>query len=260
MAAAGALFAQAPFWLLPADNAVNGWVKGGGIGNCLSASATDTTTLRAVIDGGANVYSERDYAGSVYDGYDNTVDTICVEIYNQTVHDSALSVFKYWSLGQYEVLHGLGDTAKLDTSPAFVNKIELVTGQYYIRLYLQSKDRALVAAGRQLAQQIAANAISVEKGRAVPVDGMTIMHYPDPSNSGFTIEVPGAGSGAAFGRILDCRGSLVRELQFTGKGGKALSGYWDGKDSKGLSMPAGVYMVSIKLGNSVKTAKFVLGR
>jgi len=133
-----ACLGAAPEWLLPADNAVTGWVMST-VSGCYSGTAVDSQTLYDKIDGGATEYTDRGYQGSAYSGYANGSDRLCVEIYDQGAPDSALHVYQYFfSTGEEcRPIANLGDSARLDTSAAFNNNLEFIAGRYFVRIIVK---------------------------------------------------------------------------------------------------------------------------
>jgi len=142
--------------LLPASNAVAGWTRSVS-GKCLQGVAQDCTSLYGTIDGGANVYLDRTYKASSYQGYFNGTDTLCLEIYDQGSADSARSVFNHYTFSSdYDTLSGLGDTAKVDT---FGWLTEWTKSKYFVRMYFYNRTVLQTAKnlGKVIIDSIAAN-------------------------------------------------------------------------------------------------------
>ena len=135
----------------------------------------------------------------------------------------------------------------------------MTSGRYFVRLYIQSKDRLLVDEGRKIIQAIITNAIAVEKKGAHPPTQAVISHYPDPLRHGCRIEAMFPGRREAACEILDCRGSLVSGVVLLSDGDR-YSGYWNAKNLKGVPVSAGVYFVSIRTGNTAMKSKIVITR
>ena len=61
-------------------------------------------------------------------------------------------------------------------------------------------------------------------------------------------------------RIFDCRGALVRELSVNKELAQGSTLAWDGTNSKGLSVAAGVYFVRFSARNFDRAIKVLLIR
>jgi hypothetical protein len=81
--------------------------------------------------------------------------------------------------------------------------------------------------------------VDVDDGHAVPV--AMVSTYPNPFTQGVNIKSVGAEMFEI--QIFNIRGQLVRKLMFPG----AKSVAWDGLDHNKASVPAGVYILKIKL-------------
>ena len=84
--------------------------------------------------------------------------------------------------------------------------------------------------------------------------------YPNPfrSRTRFDLEVPPGETMTV--RIFDCRGALVRELSVNKELAQGSTLAWDGTNSKGLSVAAGVYFVRFSARNFDRAIKVLLIR
>ncbi|MFH0922150.1 MAG: DUF6599 family protein [Fibrobacterota bacterium] len=248
-----ALFAAAPISLLPADNAVVGWVDDTDTASsCYDGSAVDLQTLYDLIDGGASEYTNRGYQGSAYNGYSNGSGKICVELYDQGTASNALQVYQYFfSTGEEcRPVAGLGDSARMDTSSAFNNNLEFIAGRYFVRIIIQFRDpykidsTSLEISAIAFGQSVAAAAISVEGVRArVKITG-GLTTRPSPATGQMVIEAGIKGERAVC-RIFDGAGRMVRILDaLPAAGGFRVA--WDRKDVAGRSLAAGSYIAEIR--------------
>ncbi|MBL8025887.1 MAG: hypothetical protein JNL74_05730 [Fibrobacteres bacterium] len=247
-------FSEVPSSLLPADNAVAGWVKIGQ-SNCVSGTAANSSDLYKLIDGGADVYINRGFAGCALTGYSNGTDTICIEIYDQSRKDSALSLFRYYEFGEYEKISGIGDTAKMDTSPAFANRIEMVAGRYFIRMDIQNKSRTLVPTAKALAAKISEAAIAVEKRPSQGATKASINVLPLSKNGSYKISVTGAYGETLRVSILNCTGTKITEVPLI-KSGNIHEGTWNGYGSNGKKTAPSTYIAQIRVEQKLISTKF----
>jgi hypothetical protein len=262
---AAATYCIRPSDLLPADNAVSGWVKSSVTTVCEQGTVTDSTSLYAVIDGGDEVFIVNGMRAAVFQPYvDGNGDNICVWIFNQPNLDSVLSLFNTFKGGEYRFYHGLGDTARLDTSLLDAYQLEMGVVSFYVRVIeSQSNDDTLVKVGVALARAIARNAVAVERD-ALPgcIRGPVLNSFPDPANRGCWFELA-AGEHAypAFPEccIYDCSGSLISKMTLMGNGAAGYRAYWNGAALSGRKTVAGRYMAVVQNGRARVTKQFILG-
>ncbi|MBN1984215.1 MAG: hypothetical protein JW795_21995, partial [Chitinivibrionales bacterium] len=111
----GTVFAQKSEMekLLPGNNFISGWMKEDTACSFLGY-AFDVTTLREIIDGGCEIYTENGFKEAIFQGYLNSTNTnerVCIDIYNQASKSNALKVFSGVVTTVGEVLKIGADTA-----------------------------------------------------------------------------------------------------------------------------------------------------
>lgn len=259
---ATACFSAAPTGLLPADNAVSDWTDDVST-NCVQGSATDSATLYAKIDGDATQFMTRGYQGSAYNGYKNaTANKMCVEIYDQGTPTGALALSQYfYGTGEEcRVITGLGDSARLDTSPAFNNNLEFTTGRYFVRIIVKdSKSESMNSAAVAMGQAIVASAIAVEKSPAGLRLSPALRVYPAPAASGLVIEA-GLKGEMALCRIYNGAGQCVREWQGLSPVSGRVRLLWDGCDKSGRTLASGHYVAEIRTPRETVRGRITLAR
>ena len=87
----------------------------------------------------------------------------------------------------------------------------------------------------------------------VPVTFQVVNNYPNPFNAGTVIAFTVPNEGKVNVLIYNIRGELITTLY----DGQIQSGYhalhWDGKNQNGLPVASGVYICSVRYGNTTKT-------
>jgi hypothetical protein len=252
--------------LLPADNALAGWVKTENVA-CYSCTVftSNPDSLYAKIDGGATVYINFGFTDGAYEGYGSGGSSVCVEVFNQASLQNALGLWCHYdslSIGD-RVIAGLGDTARIDTEGLFTNTIEFVTGAFFIRMNIQSKNQADYNAAVALGQIIVNNASAVEKGWARgPRVEVVLNNFPDPARGGCHISLSGAAlsKAAVPCSIMDCRGRLVRSLELGRVSLGTYQAFWNGAGEKSGRVSAGRYLAVVNLDGRKLTKAFVMGK
>ncbi len=93
-------------------------------------------------------------------------------------------------------------------------------------------------------------------GRATP----TLRIWPNPFNPTATVEAAGGPTGPLRVVVYDLRGRLVRSLACTPAADGAWRTVWDGRDDRGGSAPAGVYLIQARGAGGTAVARAVLVR
>jgi hypothetical protein len=250
LAAIASIFAEAPVTMAPADNAVSGWTRIAGFSICNSDTINTDQEFYNIIDGYASVYITHGWTGSLFAGYQNGTDKLCIEIHNQGVADSAIKVYHAQNPQHMGVpIAGLGDSSLLDTSGIFTNMLFVIKGPYYITVKEQSKSAAMDSAAVGLARVIVSNA-----GNAIesPIRNFTaspeLVIYPQPALSNGVFIEAAAKSGSATVRIYDQSGRLVRIMDATSQKGLCRT-QWDLRNMAGQRVSAGKYFVEFRSGN-----------
>jgi hypothetical protein len=94
--------------------------------------------------------------------------------------------------------------------------------------------------------------ITIAEKEGMPEELEVYLNYPNPFNPEAYIPfaLPEGGSSELVVRIYNILGQLVREMRLGGRDGgyythPSRGVYWDGKDSRGLEVPAGVYFCEV---------------
>jgi hypothetical protein len=255
-------FCQVPTHLLPGDNDVSGWVVDNNSA-CPSAEVTTDSGLYDAIDGGAGTYVSRGFEAGVFEGYTNGSTEICLEIYSQTNADSAGALYQATAIGEYRVISGLGDGARLDTLGLFSNALEMIIDKYFVRFIINSKEASDVEAAKALGQVVADKHVAVEKAPVLLLhsgsDG-ALVGFPDPASQGCFFEFRGPVSGRQTCNIYDCRGRLVRMLALSKIGFRHYRVHWNGLNGKSERVMEGRYMARITGGGETYSCPFVVQR
>ncbi|MCX5800094.1 MAG: hypothetical protein NTX17_01695 [Candidatus Eisenbacteria bacterium] len=82
--------------------------------------------------------------------------------------------------------------------------------------------------------------------------------FCNPSGPSVFLKAQVPVAGKATLRIFNCSGRLVRTLPLDGLSAGASGHYWDGKNSEGLSVSSGVYLVELSQSGRAVTKKLVL--
>ena len=249
------VFSQNPEDLLPEENEIPGWVfETDSI--CNEGTADDAQGLYAIIDGGANTYTDRGFVAGAFDGYTDGSNPLCVQIYDQGNKDSAVSVYQATYDGEYKIITTAGDSARLDTVALFSFEIEMIVDKFFVRISsIDTKEEVYVQAATAMAQHIAGEVGIIDK----PVFQNTLstknisINYAK-NNYYFTIHGKNRIREAS---IYSNKGQLVRNLpiQSTMKEFKAV---WDGKNMAGLKVAKGHYSIIIRRDKGLISKSFII--
>jgi hypothetical protein len=83
-------------------------------------------------------------------------------------------------------------------------------------------------------------------------------NYPNPANPSSTINFKLPESGKVSLRIFNILGQEVKTLVDEHREAGSYTFIWDGKNNRGLSVPSGIYLYTIKAGDNVVTKKLML--
>lgn len=258
--------AQVPDHLLPDDNEVQGWVLDNET-NCTDATAKDSNELYAVIDGGANIFIERDFSGAVFKGFKDSDDkSVCIEIYNQQKRDNAFSVYKDpgIEIGKYVQIDELADSARLDTGYVFDYVLEFVCSQYFIRLSAQE------GKNDHYKEQLIKIAKAIEEKAGVAIQSITqpllttneIKMFRDPLKENYMFKINANAS--SFNdkshykaEIFNNKGQLLNTILFQ-KSAEHYYAVWNRKTSSGQKVARGHYMMLIHSDKGKLSKSFIL--
>jgi flagellar hook assembly protein FlgD len=84
--------------------------------------------------------------------------------------------------------------------------------------------------------------------------------YPNPTKDNSTISYSTQQSGNVTIKILDQLGQQVTELYNGEQAAGNHSVIWNGKNSNGQQVPAGIYFIRIISGNTASTAKVIIAK
>ncbi|MDP4197490.1 MAG: VWA domain-containing protein [Bacteroidota bacterium] len=93
-----------------------------------------------------------------------------------------------------------------------------------------------------------------------PYDFKLLGNYPNPFNPGTYISFVSSSlvQQVAYIRIYNSIGQLIRELSINVNGSGNYKVYWDGRNESGALVPAGNYIYTISLGNTILAGKMCL--
>ena len=83
-------------------------------------------------------------------------------------------------------------------------------------------------------------------------------NYPNPFNPSTTIQYKILQPGSVNLSIFNLTGQKVKEFEFESQPAGTHSFVWDGRDRKGRRVASGLYIYSVKFGNSVITKKMMV--
>ena len=106
--------------------------------------------------------------------------------------------------------------------------------------------------------EYAVDNIQVAVDTNVPTDFALCGNYPNPFNPTTTIEFSLPQTGFTDLVIYNMTGQKVRELVSQTMTGGTHSVVWDGRDSSGLPVSAGMYLTRLRMGESVQTGSMML--
>lgn len=265
------LMGISPIDLMPKDNEVEGWIADSN--QCpWEGVAENVDELYKVIDGPAEEYIPYTFLKGAFKGYIDTLhitddDTVhaCLEIFDQTTHESALDVFKAVGIEayEYEIVKDLGDTARIDTNFLVSICLELVSKNYFLRLSVYDKTPPFKQALLSIASVIVQNAtpnINAHFNVSNKQVSLSIL----PAKHGVILKVTGNPlliNNPALSKILlyNIKGSLIDRLILKqGKNGNEAIAIWNGKNHQGTKVSSGSYIAILCLKNIRFVKKFIL--
>lgn len=83
-------------------------------------------------------------------------------------------------------------------------------------------------------------------------------NYPNPFNPSTTIQYKILQPGSVNLSIFNLKGQKVKDFEFESQPAGTHSFVWDGRDRKGRRVASGLYIYSVKFGNSVITKKMMV--
>jgi hypothetical protein len=105
-------------------------------------------------------------------------------------------------------------------------------------------------------------AVDLPPSRARPVPSLRV--WPNPSAAGARIELngfPEIERAAVSIGIFDVRGRLITAVARGMPGSLAVDGLaWDGRDSRGRALPAGIYFLRVRAGDRTLGTKLLIVR
>ncbi len=121
--------------ILPFDREISAWHYGDGMFDHMEAD--DSTSLYLIIDGAAEIYLDYNFQYAIYQMYYELGGAQRDLIYWLTDQgDSANAAGLYHdqriAVGEYRMLQGIGDAARLDTSLLFDIALDMYYGRYYL--------------------------------------------------------------------------------------------------------------------------------
>lgn len=237
------VFSQNPEDLLPEENEITGWVFDTD-SLCLEGIANDSTSLYAIIDGGAELYIDLGFVAGAFDGYTDGSHPICIEIYDQGSPSNAASVYQATNDGEYKPITTAGDSARLDTALVFNIEIEMIVDKFFVRIFTtDTKEEAYIQAATSMAQNIAGEVGIIENPglqNISPANYISVSHTKN--NYQFIIQGKNK-TPEAF--IYNNKGQLIRNLLLKSieKGFKAV---WNGKNKAGQQVARGRYTIIVR--------------
>jgi len=102
--------------------------------------------------------------------------------------------------------------------------------------------------------------VSLMKSSVEIPESLVLENYPNPFNPSTTIQFHLAESDVVTLQIFDVLGRQVRTLVERKISAGSHSFKWDGKNSFGVDVAAGLYFANLKVTNNVKTIKLLLVR
>ncbi|NQS98436.1 MAG: T9SS type A sorting domain-containing protein [candidate division Zixibacteria bacterium] len=124
--------------ILPFDQEIPGWLYGNEPGDHMEAY--DENTLYAIIDGEAPVYLQNNFQYAIQQIYHGEIaaqtEDLRFWLTDQGDSASAASLYHdpFIASGEYQIINGLGDEARLDTSALFDYTVEMRYDRFYLSL------------------------------------------------------------------------------------------------------------------------------
>jgi hypothetical protein len=89
---------------------------------------------------------------------------------------------------------------------------------------------------------------------------LSLSALPNPARGTVALVIRGSAAGQLEGTVQDIRGRTVYRFSAIGAGTNASvrTFHWDGRDARGMQMPAGIYFVRVDAGGLVNRTKLVL--
>lgn len=254
------VFGQNPEDLLPEENEITGWVFDTD-SLCLEGTANDSTSLYAIIDGGASLYIDRGFVAGAFNGYNDGSHPICIEIYDQGLKSNAASVYQATHDGEYKLITTAGDSARLDTSLVFNIEIEMIVDKFFVRIFTtDTKEDTYIQAATSMAQNIAGEVGIIENPglqNISPANYISVSHTKN--NYQFIIQGKKLFQGKnklPEALIYTNKGQLIRSLplQEIEKGFKAV---WNGKNKAGQQVAKGRYTIIVRSDERLISKSFI---
>lgn len=98
--------------------------------------------------------------------------------------------------------------------------------------------------------------VSEHGSEAIPNE-LSIMAYPNPSNSNVTLTLNGSEGGDKTVGIYNIRGRLVKELRLENTGGNQSKAVWDATDNTGQRVASGIYFARILTPQTMQSFRVV---
>ncbi|MBD3422432.1 MAG: hypothetical protein GF398_20145 [Chitinivibrionales bacterium] len=214
--------------------------------DCYSGLVGDTAQLYPTIDGGADVYLQRGFVEGAYEGFTKDNNFICIQIFDQGIKDSALSVFaERGGAASYENVN-IADTSRLNTAAAFDYHLDFVNNKYYVYISTSDKTDELKNGAIAFAGAINAKMPAGSVFRPVGVSGSLNMSIRRSHNL-LRIRVSTPDPQAAL-RLVDATGRI--------QAAPALRKDDDGTLHASLPAPGpGVYFVAVRSFGAVNRTK-----
>lgn len=248
------VFSQNPEDLLPEENEITGWVFDTD-SLCLEGTANDSTSLYAVIDGGAELYIDLGFVAGAFNGYTDGSHPICIEIYDQGSPSNAASVYQATNDGEYKPITTAGDSARLDTSLVFNFEIEMIVDKFFVRIFTtDTKEEAYIQAATSMAQNIAGEVGIIEKPDLQNISSANYIYVSHTKNNyQFIIRGKNKAQGAF---IYNNKGQLIRDLPLypLENGYKT---FWDGKNRAGQQVAKGRYTIIVRSNERLISKSFI---
>jgi endonuclease I len=158
-------------------------------------------------------------------------------------------------LGAASLQSDLIPATNTSTVQSYLFKDDLpVVGDYFYWLEYRNLDGSNGLAGPiQLRYQIQEPPVA-----GAPAVTMLNSIFPNPGNGVFVMDYALAKSGVVAFQIYNAKGQLVREWQSTVAAGNGRREYWDAKDARGNSCPAGIYFLKMQADRDVFLGKIVV--